>query len=422
MIYRCNPKKFTIIEQIDKHFSDLPTNTFQPSAITMSHFDQFAADTGYLDQEVTAAVAASRSSTVRINSPHLNQPQTFVPAPFIPRVAEGRAADPVRYPAYHLGYRPGEEWVSLPAALADPPATPDQVYHSSAHTYKDCFVGHDLHPILFQLEPHRDDFGRIKVPELHNEETEQQVVNSRGEKLRYFSFLPRYISWEVSGPLLEFWFRLDYRLEMNDILARVADDTSKWDPQDRRKARNTLQMRRHRFRKAHGMHSWLSSRSHPEKNDLELVGQLTPLQICFNTSMIVDIQNQVLLKPIFDDDECTQPIGYIDSNLALDYFLGNLASTVPTRRMVATLALRHRLQELALVRGLGSDATAWQRLENDYEPGWWNDKKSDHHADGERAIDELDGLTHREWMNAQFSERSTDVGIAKRAATRRRGN
>ncbi|KAK5945389.1 hypothetical protein PMZ80_002594 [Knufia obscura] len=388
----------------------------------MSDYDRWARSAGWESGRVTVRRALARSGGLSVNSPYVHTD----PAPQLPEVNQDLSADPTRYPNYHrvphsLGYNPGETIVFRPTDVANPPPVQNQHQYTSDHTYSN-FSSADLPPILFRLEPYHDIFRYgardIDVPFLYDATTRQQIVTRRGARLRFFSFLPRYISWNVEGALLEFWFRLDHRLEMNDILMRI-ESGGTGNPAAAN-ARNTFNMRRLRFRNEVGIMAWNDCRTWPVKNDVAYIGSLTPEQICLNTSMIVDVPNRRFLKPVFSDAACTDQVGYMDAGLRFGHFLHSLVTTVPSRRMLAGIMLKHRVQELAILQDRGYRPDNWTTLDRRDEPGWWNDRTAGNreNAEEEREIDELEGsYTHREWMEISVG-RNMHVGIAKRAKTR----
>lgn len=346
----------------------------------------------------------------------LSQNQNFVgllaAAPIVPT----QNTNPVVYPLYQLGYSPGQTVVVLPTQVANPTPIHNQHNRTSDHTYS-MFTETDLPAMLFRLEPYQDIYKQgdddIPVPVLHDAASNQPIRNTRGATLRYFSFLPRYISHDVSGALLEFWFRTDYRLEMNDIIMRMETGPNGL------VSKNTLNMRRNRFRTAINASSWNDCRTYPPRNDLDIVRQLTADQICLNTNMHVDRASGRLLKPVFDNIRCqaVSQTGWIDSGLPMDIFLAGVITTIPTRRMVGILTLTDRVQTLAQILGHGNAWDNYKLLSRDDAPPWWNDRTRDRGGDQGRRIDEIDGLTHEEFMQGAIGS-SNDIGIAKRAKTR----
>lgn len=326
----------------------------------------------------------------------------------------------VQHPPYQRGYAPGTMTVSLPSTQANPAPGLNQHQHTSHHIHWR-FTERDLPSLLFRLEPPRDTFrignNDMPVPILYEygPNYNRPVVTNRGATLRYFSFLPRYIQSDVSGALLEYWFRLDYRLEMNDILMRIET------PPSGMVTSNTMNMRRNRFRGNIGVNAWMDCRSFPPRHDVNIVRQLTEHQICLNTCMELD--GVGFLKPSFSDISC-QPssrVGYLPALIPRDYFLRNLVSSIPTRRMVATMSLLKEAQDLAVALGHSTTCDNYRLLAERDAPPWWNDRRQGIGQVQGRRIARLglpgEPLTWEEWMVDQVGPKMA-VGIAKRAKTR----
>lgn len=389
--------------QITKHFSTMTTNTpFTSSSALITRQLQRAAGLGLDSPAIQASAVSPQLNTITIPARIFYQP-------------------------YVIGYGAGTLIVNVQAAVANPPPLPDQWRFTTAHAYQQ-FSPVDLPDILFRSEPYRDLYNNfqnqntdIPVPMMHDTATGQVIRNSRGVALRYFSFLPRFISNDVLGMLLEFWFRLDPRLEMNDVRSRMEKNGANSIPKN-----NTLNMRRVRFRLMFGAESWGKCRSWPVRTELALLDRMSSQQICFNTMMKVDSQGRRLLKPSFaaDSPDCAVPIGYFDAGLPLDYFLSNLSDTVPSRKMMARIILRKRLQTLAtlLQPGPGSlSPAAYTRLNRADLPSWWGDNRSGNAAAPNRngrAIHELDGLTHRQYLEFECGNPRLFAGIAARNRVR----
>lgn len=319
------------------------------------------------------------------------------------------------YDVDSMGYAPGATEVRCPAPVADPAPRLDQHQHTSSHMYDREFSSSDLPNIMFRLEPYRDNFTmltqnghdvkEIPVPMLCYPNG-AQVVTRRGAKLRYFKFLPRYISNKIDGALLDFWSRLDPRLEMNDIVMRMESEPGGWRglPNQKNPKRNKLRMRRDRtFKVVVKLGHWGDSRLFPSRAQATLVDDLDPYQICLNTTMVVDLENGRLLKPVYDDIHCERLRCYRDSGLPMDYFLRNVEdSAIPSLRMLATISLRERLQQLAIAMGLGTEVRAYRYLQTRDEPPWWNDKEKDTVQGDGRRIDEIDALSHKEWIRVVY--------------------
>jgi len=345
-----------------------------------------------------------------MNQHPVNSRQVNVPTRPQPTVIQ--LQNRVTYPPYQLNYHNGTMVVSS----LQPPPVPNQHEHFSPHTYS-MFTERDLPLELFRIEPPRDRFkvgnDDIPVPMLYDSSTNTQVVTNRGASLRYFSFLPRYIAQNVSGALLEYWFRLDYRLEMNDILMRIET------PPNGRVTANTLNMRRNRFRAAINVNSWMDCRTFPPQHDLDVVRRYTEYQICLNTCLEVDLPGNMFLKPSFNDVLCTPAsrMGYIDAGCASDAFLSRRVTNIPTRRMIGIMSLLQKTQDLAIFLGHGNGWDNYSRLAANDAPPWWNDRRQGVGQAQGRPIAFLSDWTWRQWMVSEVGS-DMQVGIAKRARTR----
>jgi hypothetical protein len=259
--------------------------------------------------------------------------------------------------------------------VAGPPGEDDDEPFEwfSSHPYEHHISSTNLAPILFQLEPGPNQFAGVKVPRLADL-AGNVVVTDEGRELRFFSFLPRYIPYDISGVLLEFWFRLDPRLEPSDILDRMAISTKA----KRKPKSNALNNRRARLRALINARSWFPGRKNPCENEVELLENLSMAQILYNTSMIVS--GGTLRVPRLQDNKI---VDYIDSTLPLSHFLLSGPINAPSHRMLHTAGLRRRLQALALLKGHGNESDNWTRLGFADLPGWWHDRNSKTNAQRE---------------------------------------
>ena len=254
----------------------------------------------------------------------------------------------------------------------------------------------NLHPGLFMNEPFPNNLKDFEVPLLVNQTTGVVERGRHGNPLRFFSFLPRWIKADVSGALLELWLRLDTRLSLRqDISERMNPPPVGNIPQDK-----TLTMRRVRFRERIGAPCFFSTRVQPTRAEVELLGTMTPHQILLNTSMVVDVTNWRFLKPILSEGVI---IGYVDSGIPLDYFLSgfNAPIPIPSSRQSVSLALRTRLQTLALAQGLGNLLNNYERLAPEDVPSWWLGRQNRPVA---RRITEIDDQTHDEFVADLISQ------------------
>ena len=306
----------------------------------------------YESRPLTVNEALRRSRTFTVNLlARETDPALQLPAKALDVV---KIKDPVSYPEYALDYDAGTTLIRLPHEVADPTPVRDQHLYTSLHPNDD-FSHIDLPALLFRIDPPEDLFtpendnrNTEPVPSIIDASTDDFVRNQSGIPLRYFSFLPRYVGEDLSDLLLEYWFCLDSRLEMNDIQSRRLPNPIKdVMAADMTKSANARSMGRSRGRQRLASFSWQATRPWPSKADVQTVGQLSPTQICFNTTMEVDLIPGRLLMPVFGHhDAAGKSIGLADSGLPLDCFLQNVRKTVPRRIMIGAVLLCNRIQYL----------------------------------------------------------------------------
>ena len=261
------------------------------------------------------------------------------------------------------------------------------------------FTTADLPPLMFRIETSADPLQSgtvaIEVPILIDLSTNAPVIGPRGKALRYFSFLPRWISRLVSSALLEFWFRIDYRLEMNDIVDRIEPGVNGLPNL------NAVSMRRQRLRHNLKLLAWSNNRTWPTKGMVVDVGRYTSIQICLNTTMDVDATNNRFLQPAFSDEACSANgiRGYVPAIVPTNHFLTNEIGPIPSRRMLAAIILRRRCQTLAMTLGIANTRDCYLLLSDEDAPTWWT--KGSGGEEG-RSIVELDGISHSEFMRRVF--------------------
>lgn len=185
-------------------------------------------------------------------------------------------------------------------------------------------------------------------------EGDKILENAEGTPLRDFPFLPRYISVQVPGWLLEYWFRTDQRLSYKDIIARMVGQP------ENLPSKNSLNMRRERDARAPlGLSCWPKYHSHISKAELIRLEGWTLDQISYNTTMDIEYLEPPSARPT--------PFRLCSKTLVndaptryypLDTFLENGQRHVPSPRITATLNLFYKLAEQALKEGLDS----WEDL------------------------------------------------------------
>ncbi|EXJ79687.1 hypothetical protein A1O3_07968 [Capronia epimyces CBS 606.96] len=325
-------------------------------------------------------MASQRAQNQLSKQLDINAPGTApVTARFVPAILQNPTPQQP-FPSYTIGYNPLNEPDTVSQAIPPRPANSQ----GSGHPFH-MLSDENLHPVLFRLEPGPEALAGVPVPLLVDQQTGLIEHGNGGRPLRFFSHLPRWVAADVSGMLMEFWIRLDQRVEMSDILDRI-------NSQGKVARSNTLNMRRIRFREIINVPAISPGRQLPTVNEVELIGKLTREQVILNTAMVVDLPGNRLLQPRLVNGKTI--LGYVDSGLAVDHYIADfgLPIPVPSGRTIVTLELRKRLQTLAQRRGLGNAATDYTKLSRDLLPSWW---VKDRWA---RPMADLDGKSHEAFV------------------------
>ncbi|KIW26781.1 uncharacterized protein PV07_06589 [Cladophialophora immunda] len=313
----------------------------------------------------------------------VNAPGVVAPGPNTIPTTMSNPPPQQPFPDYALGYDPTADVKSITQAV--PPRPPNGQH--SAHPFH-MLSETNLHPILFQLQPYPSTLNGVVVPLLVNQATNQIELDNKGRHLRYFSHLPRWIAHNVSGMFMELWLRLDPRVEVSDIMARVHLPPGTKMPQV-----NTFNMRRLRFREYLQAPPFSASRQYPTAMEVDLMAKKTREQLLLNTCMTVDVPNNRLLKPVLNNDKSVA--GFVDSGLPIDYFLGGYAMPVPipSDHQMVVLELRKRMQTLALRRGLGNGPEDYRQVPTALDPAWWLKGQA-----RDVIISDVDNKTHDQWI------------------------
>lgn len=185
--------------------------------------------------------------------------------------------------------------------------------------------------------------------------------------MRYFPFLPRYISNKAPAWLLEYWMRTDTRLTYRDIKGRMVKG-GKPLPSD-----NALNMRRERdARTPLNLSCWTTRRGIVTKAEVERVEKLSADQVACNTTM--DIEYDVV-------DGVTQPVALRPKSLKpavsrlypLDTFISFEAQPhIASDRLKESIEMLEHLQDVAITLHLDTDD--WKSLSSEYLPAPWVQK------------------------------------------------
>lgn len=296
-----------------------------------------------------------------------------------------RSPNQLAIPAYNVGYDIRYPPSNVRVAIEARPLN-----GSASHTYS--MVSEDNLPsILFQIQPYVSPLHGVPVPVLRNDTTGQLEKGRWGQPLRFFSFLPRWIDIEISGLLLEFWHRLDPRLHPTDIRDRMNIQPGGTMPSNL-----TLRLRRKWLLHSLGTPSWELGDILPLESELLIVGNLTREQVLLNTSMVMDLEGNRLLKPFRPVDRATQ---CMESGLSIDHFLQGFDDAekipIPANQHVLQLKLHQRLQNLAKLLGYPSHPFNYVLLPHHFQPLWWNVPRG---VVPSRQIDHIDSLTHEQFV------------------------
>jgi len=227
-----------------------------------------------------------------------------------------------------------------------------------------------LPPILFALE--QKQIGHLsEVEELI--ENGAKVLDWEGKPIRDFAFLPRYISIDVPGWLLEYWSRTDSRLTYKDIRARMTASILK-----ERTSENTLNMRRERGARGPLTLSCWNRRRNPltrmevgrvEHRSVDEISYNTTMKVLYNSfGRPVGLRKRGLIRT-------ENGLVYTTRNqptYALNTFLkpGETSHTLGPR-LRETFSLYNRLA--AKAREL--NCRSWQLLPADELPKQWSESK-----------------------------------------------
>ncbi|KAF7597371.1 hypothetical protein BBP40_006312 [Aspergillus hancockii] len=224
---------------------------------------------------------------------------------------------------------------------------PEDRYHTCPHPYHSPFSEVHLPPLLFRMDAPIDE----DLPQLNPLVENGQVAHDHeGKEIRAFPFLPRYITSNPSGWLLEYWMRTDLRLTYRDIRARMSA-SARLKP-----AENALNMRRERdARRPLHLSCWTYRRGavgRMTKIDIERVEHWSLDQIRYNTTMDIVYADggdgeafQLADRALASADPMTYP---------LDYFLDMGRGEMPSERILAAQGIFFRLSERARELGLAS--------------------------------------------------------------------
>lgn len=276
-----------------------------------------------------------------------------------------------------------------------------------------------LPEILFYLKPPESKYERQPVELL--KENGKVVVNEDGKELRAFPILPRRISVEVQGWLVEAWRRLDPRITYTDILDRQTEC-----PERKlvKPDKNALSNRCNReCRKVLGSWTSYDKRDVPHRTDVEAIEKLSYQNILLNTVLDIcpgrqDRLNRIRMVRRSEDEWgklYVEPWEFDATDMyrktfPLDHFI--LKSEVPRDGLHSMDDIMMASWELSLIlqeRARLHKQYSWATLPDRCKPASWYDRT----GGGKRTPnDTFDGgcpvctwvpgrdqLLHKEWID-----------------------
>jgi hypothetical protein len=237
----------------------------------------------------------------------------------------------------------------------------------------------DLPDILFYIQPPISEYEGVKVENLIEDGKPVASDATDGHIIRQFEILPRNISLDVPGWLVEAWRRLDTRIGYQDILDRQYADPNLG---LKKHTKNALQNHcRRECRKV--LNTWVEygRRDEPHRTEVEAIEGLSYENIQLNTTlkrshMFSNRLVKVRLERRVEDGlyyaiprEVTIE-NWRDTTLPLDHFLQDSQALEMTPSMHAAWGVYLLLMERAAVHGHGH----WSKLDRSCLPVTWYDR------------------------------------------------
>ena len=237
----------------------------------------------------------------------------------------------------------------------------------------------DLPDILFHIQPPISEYEGVKVEDLI--ENGEPVVSDAPDrhKIRHFEILPRHISIDAPGWLVEAWRRLDTRIGYQDILDRQYADPSLG---LKKLTKNALQNHcRRECRKV--LNTWVEygRRNEPHRTEVESIEGLSYENITFNTTLKRSLifSNRLvkvrLERKVEDGLYYAIPLevtieNWRETTLPLGHFLPDGPPMDMTPEMHAAWEMYLILTERAAVHGYEH----WSKLDRSCLPVSWYDR------------------------------------------------
>jgi hypothetical protein len=235
----------------------------------------------------------------------------------------------------------------------------------------------NLPDILFYIQPPISEYEAVKVEYLT--EDGEFVFSDDGCKIRKFEILPRHVSLDVPGWLVEAWRRLDPRIGYQDILDRQCADPKLG---LKKHTKNALQNHcRRECRKV--LNAWVEygRRDEPHRTEVEAIEGLAYENIQLNTTLKrseifsnrlvkVRLERRVEDGLYYATPHMATIQNWRDTTLPLDHFLPDSQPMDMTCSMHAAWEMYLALMERAAVHGY----VHWSKLDRSCLPVTWYDR------------------------------------------------
>ncbi|EXJ93122.1 hypothetical protein A1O3_01679 [Capronia epimyces CBS 606.96] len=252
--------------------------------------------------------------------------------------------------------------------------------YTSDFPHKSVWSKENLPEVLLYLEPPPSRYSGIKVEPLLDNGV--PVLGDGGTPLRALEVLPRHISVDVEGWLVETWRRIDSRIRYSDILDRMVADPTFGGIGLKKPSPNILQNNCGRgCRKL--LNTWTGhiNREEPHRTEVEAIEELTSHHLTYNTVLDVSelfptrlvkvkLVQRVDYSPLHVEKYEVSVTNWQHTTLPLDHFIRGAGPRVNNGMDNAKLTA----WELLLVlqeRARNHDLQHWSKLPNSCLPVTW---------------------------------------------------
>ena len=248
---------------------------------------------------------------------------------------------------------------------------------TSDFPHKDEWSADNLPAILFYITVPESKYANLPVQDLV--EDGKIIKSDEDNTVRDFEILPRHISLDVPGWLVEAWRRLDPRISYQDILDRQQADHSLGLIKH---SKNALQNHcRRECRKV--LNTWVQygRRSEPHRTEVESIEELSYENVVLNTTLNrssiaphrlvkVSLERKSAESLYYAKPFTVTPENILETTFPLKHFLIDGQPCVMHSEMWAAWEMSLILMERALLHG----KSHWSKLERACLPITWFDR------------------------------------------------